>query len=164
MTSKFAALAANVSDAFNMPIISPLTEGVLKDGDGKEAYISLLSADSEAGRKIDRAQSTQAVRKLRSGRNLQEDEDLTEGQIEKVIACTTGWYLVDLDGAPIDLPFSKENAKELWNDPGLAWLRRQAWVFINTAGNFIKRSSKNSSASPSTSSETPASSPTERLN
>lgn len=140
MASKFAALAANVSDSFNMPIISPLTEGVLKDHEDKQAYISLLSADSDAGRKVDRAQSTQAVRKLRSGRNLQDDEDLTEGQIEKLVALTTGWYLVDLDGNPLEVEFSPQNARELWNDPAMGWLRRQAWVFVNTAANFIKSS------------------------
>jgi hypothetical protein len=141
--SKFSALAANVSESFPMQIISPATDAVLKDRDGKEAFISFLSADSDAGRKIDRAQSLQVVRKMRSGRNLQnDDEDLTEGQIEKLAALTTGWHLVDLDGEHLDVPFSPENARELFNDPGLSWLRRQAWVFVNTAGNFIKARSR----------------------
>jgi hypothetical protein len=139
--SKFAALAANVSDAFSMPITSPLTEAVLKDSDDKEAFISFLSPDSEVGRKIDRAQSLQVMRKMRSGRNLQDDDDLTEQQVDKLVALTAGWHLVDLDGKALDVPFSKDNAKELWTDPAMGWLRRQAWVFVNTAGNFIRRSS-----------------------
>lgn len=140
--SKFSALAADVQAAMNMPIVSPVTDGILKDKSGKEAFVSLLSADSAEGRAVDRAQSTQAMRKMRSGRNLADDEDLTEGQIEKLIALTAGWYLVDLKGDAIDVEFSAANARELWNDPGMAWLRRQAWVFVNTAGNFIKSPSK----------------------
>lgn len=140
--SKFAALAADVASAFRMPVISPLTEEPIKDKEGKEAYVELLSADSEAGRKIDRVQSIAAVRKLRSGRNLQDEDDLSEGQIDKLVALTVGWYLVDPDGNPMDVPFSERDARELWNAQGMAWLRRQAWVFVNTAGNFIKRPSK----------------------
>jgi hypothetical protein len=148
--SKFSALASNTADAFNMQVISPLTDVALTDKDGKEAYVSLLSVDSEAGRKIDRAQSVAQMRKLRSGRNLENDEDFTDKQIEALVALTVGWYLVDLEGNPIDVEFSEANARELWNDRGMAWLRKQAWVFVNTAGNFIKGSSKTSAASPST--------------
>lgn len=139
--SKFAALAANVSDPFSMPIVSPLTEAVLKDKADKEAFILFLSPDSDAGRKIDRAQAQQAFRKMRSGRNLQDDDDLTEQQVDKLVAITVGWHLVDLDGNALDVPFSKENARELWTDPAMSWLRRQAWVFVSTAANFIRRSS-----------------------
>lgn len=150
--SKFSALAADVASAMNMPIVSPLTDGILKDKSGKEAFVTLLSADSAEGRAVDRAQSNQTMRKIRSGRNLADDEDLTEGQIEKLVALTTGWHLVDLKGDPIDVPFSVENARELWNDAGMSWLRRQAWVFVNTAGNFIKSPSKISVSSPGKSS------------
>jgi len=151
---KFSALATNTSDAFKMPIIDPLTDAVLTDKDGKQAFLSLLSADSDAGREIDRKQNLQQIRKLRSGRNLQDDgDDLTDGQIEKLVALTVGWYLVDpASGEALDVPFSKENAVEFYNDPGMAYLRKQAWVFVNTAGNFIKRSSKASVSSPSTNS------------
>jgi hypothetical protein len=152
MTGKFAALSVDVESAFNMPIISPKTDTPLKDSSGKEAFVSFLSADSEAGRKIDRAQSFQTIRRLRSGRNLQDGEDLTKDQIDKLVALTTEWYLVDLEGEPIDVPFSKENARDLWSDPGMGWLQRQAWVFVSNAANFIKGSSKNSSDSASTNS------------
>lgn len=148
MSSKFAALAANVAEAFNMPILHKDTEAVLKDQAGKEAYIALLSIDSEAGREIERSHNLAQVRQARSGRNLRNDRDFTEQQIETLIALTAGWYLVDHDGNPIDVPFSPENAREFWHEPGLGHLRRQAWVFVNTAGNFIKASSKTSAASP----------------
>lgn len=148
MSSKFAALAANVSDAFNMPVIHQHTDAVLKDKAGKEAYVALLSIDSDAGRAIDRAHNLAQMRSARSGRNLKDNTDFTEQQIEQLVALTVGWHLVDLEGNPIDVPFSPENARELWNDPGMAWLRKQAWVFVNTAGNFIKGSSKISAASP----------------
>jgi hypothetical protein len=144
MPSQFAGLAANISEPFRMTIINPLSDDVLRDSEGQEAYVEFMSADSEAGRKIDRLQSLQAVRKLRSGRNLMDEEDLTEAQIDKLVALTVAWYLVDLDGRAIDVPYSVENARELWRAAELAWLRRQAWVFVNTAGNFIKRPPKTS--------------------
>lgn len=140
--SKFAALAADVSNAFPMKIVSPRSDAVLKDASGKDAFISLLSPDSEVGRRIDREQSQQVVRKLRAGRTLGDDEDLNENEIAKLAALTVDWYLLDLDGNHLDVPFSMENARELWTDPAMGWLRRQAWVFVNSAGNFIKGSAK----------------------
>jgi hypothetical protein len=140
--SKFAALAVNVVDSFNMQIISPRDEMVLKDAAGREAFISFLSNDSEAGRKLDRAYQLAQARKKRNGRNAEDDEDYIKLLVERLAALTTGWYLVDLDGNAIDVPFSPENAKELWSDPAMSWLRTQAAVFVNNAGNFMPRSSK----------------------
>lgn len=143
--SKFAALASNLTDAFNMPILSPNTEAVLKDADGREAFISLLSSESEPGRKADRAYTLAKARKSHSGRNqvsLDDVDAFLDHQIEKLTVLTTGWHMVDLDGNFIDVPFSPQNARELWSDPGLEWLRMQAWTFVSAAANFMPRSSK----------------------
>lgn len=161
--SKFAALEINTSDAFEMPIVDTLTGAVLTDKDGKQAHLLLLSVDSDAGEKVERQQNVRRVRKARSGRNLMDEaDDLTEAQLEYLVDLTVGWYLVDPDGNPLGVEFSKANAKELYTERGMFWLRRQAWAFVNTAGNFIKRSSNNSANSPSTNSKAADASPTEQ--
>jgi hypothetical protein len=143
---KFDALAADVVKPSRMSIIYPGTEAPLKIKEGlpdfgKEAYLDLLAIDSDPGRKIDRERTTATIRKLRSGRNRQDDEDVVEEQVEKLVALTVGWYLVDPEGSPIEVEFSKDNARELYSSPAMGWLRRQAWVYVVNEANFIKGSS-----------------------
>lgn len=144
MTSKFGGLTAKVSDAYKMPIISPETDQPLKDKDGKEAFIELLSADSEVGRRIDSARQAALTQRAMRGKITGAGDDSLEQNIAKIAALTRGWYLVDLTGNPIDVPFSLQNAIELYSDPGSAWLYRQAFTAANEVANFIKRSSKDS--------------------
>jgi len=139
MSSKFAGLAVNVGAPSRMVIINPMTDKPLADKNGKEAYIDLLSADNPEASKIDRAQTLAFKQQMRSGRFR--DDDPIEEQVAKLQALTAGWYLVDLDGNPIDVPFSADAAKELYAAHEMAWLRRQAWVYVNDVANFTKRSS-----------------------
>ena len=160
MSSKFDALKADSRQPARMVIIEPSTERPMTDADGVEAYIDLLGPDSEAALKVDRANNTATVRKLRSGRNRLkgEDEDFIKDQGEKLAAVTVGWHLIDpATGEKLDVPCTRENASELYADPDLGWLRRQAWGHHNAEANFIKRSSKSLQPSPSTTSDQPAS-------
>jgi hypothetical protein len=140
IASKFGGLSASVADTFKMPIISPVTDQPLKDKSGKEAFLELASADSEIGRKIARERQAAMTQRALRGRAIAQD-DPTEQNIALIAALTRSWYLVDLDGKQIDVPFSLENATELYSDPGMAWLYRQAFVAANEVANFIKRSS-----------------------
>ena len=51
-------------------------------------------------------------------------------------ALTKGWSLVTLDGAPIDVPCTPENARELYGTPDLAFIRRQVDEFVADLGNY----------------------------
>lgn len=151
-SGKFAALKGQATLPSRMIIIDPITEKPIVDKQGNEAFIDMLGPDSDQALKIDRANNTAAVRKMRSGRNRQnpEDEDFIKDQVEKLSAVTVAWYLIDpATQEPLDVPFSKENASELYADRDLGWLRRQAWGHHNAEANFIMRSSKSSASSPS---------------
>ena len=58
-------------------------------------------------------------------------------------ALTAGWYLVDLKGNKIDLPFSQEGARELYNNPAVGWLRDQLDESTADRANFSQGSSTN---------------------
>jgi hypothetical protein len=153
-----AAVATDVSAPSRMTVIDADTQRPLTAIDGKdegerpilkECYIDFMSIDSEAGRKLDRVRNAAAFRKARSGRNIVDDEDPVDVQVETLTALTTGWYF-----GPDAEVFTSAAARELFANPEYAWLRKQGYVFVHSEANFIKRSSTTSAASPSTNSNT----------
>lgn len=144
MSNKFAALAANVSDAFKVEIIDPITDLPIKDKDGKTAFIEVYSADSDAGRVFDKEQRAAMRRKaMRSRNGVVEPGDQLEENVAKCAALTKSWYLLDpTTKQPIEVPCTAENAAELYGAPGMSWLFVQAWVAANDTANFMKRSSQ----------------------
>ena len=125
---KFGHLGVATDKPSRMPIILPGEIDPLVDEDGNEAYIDFLPWDSEPGRKFDQEQQRELVRKgfrQRSRAELRADAeniDQIKDQAERLAVLATGWHLVDLDRKPIDTPFSKANALELFTAPdaGLA--------------------------------------------
>lgn len=145
MTNPFDALGINVTSSVRMPIVNPKTGDVIADKDGKEAYLELLSDDSEAGQRFDRALARQTMKKARANAFRQTDDgDSADMQADKVASLLTGWYLVSFDGAPVDLPFTAQNAKKLMAAQNMAWLRVRALAFVANAGNFMQGSSQSS--------------------
>lgn len=139
--SKFAALAANVSDTYRVELIDPITDDILRDKDGNAAYIDVLSIDSEAGRTFDaeaRQRAFRAARKSRTG--MPDDIDQLEENQRKLAKLTRGWHLVDPSTREkIDVPFSEKDALELYREPGMNWLFVQVFSGAANAGNFMKR-------------------------
>lgn len=162
MTSKFAALAANISDTHRVELIDPISDDVLRDKDGNAAYIDVLSTDSEPGRAFDadaRKRAFRSARKSRTG--MPDDIDQMEENQQKLAKLTRGWHLVDPSTREtIDVPCTAANALELYSEPGMNWLFQQVFAGAANAGNFMRRGKPTSSSSPSTSSETPAASAT----
>lgn len=149
--SKFGSLAANVGDTHKVTLIDPATDMPIKDGEGKEAFVEVLSSDSEIGRQFDklrrRAQSQRAMR----GAAITDDG--LEEQQHKLAKLTKSWHLVDpATRDPLQIACNEENAKELYTDGGMQWLYRQVWLGANETANFIKRSASKSAGTPSTSS------------
>lgn len=155
--SKFGNLGVAAKPS-RMSIILPGEVDPLLDVDGNEAYIDFLPWDSEPGRRLDQEQQRELAKKgfrQRSRAEMRADAeniDLIKDQAERLAALATGWHLVDVDRSVIDVPFSGANALELFMEPTLGWLRRQAWIYVSSEQNFMLRSSKNSSPSPSTNS------------
>ncbi len=100
---KFSKLAAKVDQAFVQEILSPFTGEVLKDKNGKAAFVEVYSADSQIGRQYDRDQRLAFNTKAKTGDI--EIQDQFDANIAKCAALTKSWHLVDpttLD--PIDEP------------------------------------------------------------
>jgi hypothetical protein len=146
--NKFAGLGVDPASTSRMEIILPGEIDPVTDTSGAVAYIEFLPWDSEPGRKFDRKQSQEAVRKgfrQRSRAELRdeaENQDQVADQAERLSVLAVGWHLVDPARKVIDVPFSSENARELFSSPETAWLRRQAWVYVANEANFMKGSSK----------------------
>lgn len=142
MISKFAGLEIPVDKPARMPLIDPVTRQPLHDKKGQGAWIELHSSDSDAARRhfreVNRRKSMPGGRVARSTPEQDEAEALAT-----LAALTTGWYLVGRDGEHIDVPFTIENAKDLYAATSLSWIREQVNEFAIDRANFAKASSLN---------------------
>jgi len=134
--SKFAALALATERASRCLLKHPVTKRPLVDGEGRQAYVDVLSLDSAKVHAAD----------LEIGRNRIEIgklsiEDLNEEVPARLAAATTGWFLVGLDGAVIDVPFTADNARDLYSEPALNWIREAVLAHARDRGNFVPASS-----------------------
>lgn len=121
--SKFSGLELGVDEPFRLVLVHPVTRQPMRDDKGNEAYIEHYSSDSEIARKHQRA--VQRRRLAMRGRAKITPEELEAEAAEILAALTAGWHLVDLKGKVIDMPFSHENARELYANPAVGWLREQ---------------------------------------
>lgn len=140
-SSKFAGLGIEVDKPQRMPLVHPNTRQPLRTKDGEEAFIEIYSADSEAARKHNR--SIQRRRLNMRGRGRITPEELEAEGVELLAALTTGWRLVTLEGVELNVPYSQENARELYGASSLAWIREQVDEFAADRGNFQPSSLKN---------------------
>lgn len=135
MSSKFAGLEIAVDKPARLMLSHPVTRQPLRDSEGHEAFIELFSVDSAVARK--HQQTIQKRRLSQRGTRIRiTPEELESESVELLSALTTGWYLVTLDGRVIDLPFTIENARELYAAPSLAWVREQVDEFVADRGNY----------------------------
>jgi hypothetical protein len=143
--SKFDALKLDVDAPSRMTIHHPVTRQPVKDTDGNEAYIDLLSPDSEASRKFERKVTNErlaAARKSRSGTITA--EQLEAEQANRLANMTAGWLMISFDGSPLDLEFTTANAQALYESRQMTWLRHQVEAHLDDVTNFTKASSSNS--------------------
>jgi hypothetical protein len=82
MSSKFAALAANVSQSHKVELIDQITDKPIVDKAGKKAFIEIMSTDSPDGLAFDKDQRGAFRRKAMKSRNgLAEPPDQLEENI-----------------------------------------------------------------------------------
>lgn len=81
-------------------------------------------------------------RRLRDKAKVATAETIENETSEMLARLTTGWALVTLDGRPLNIPFSLENALALYRNPRLAWIRAQVNDFISDLGNFLPETLK----------------------
>lgn len=136
------AIAIAYDEPFRMEIENPATGVVIRDKDGNPAYIDLISPDDPRCEDFKR-RIFERAKKSKKDLDMTYDE-VKERSAEMFAEYTVGWYLVGLDGSPIDFPFSKENARKLYGDPKnrFEWIREQVAEAVNEDRNFFKVSSK----------------------
>jgi hypothetical protein len=137
--NKFSGLELEVEKPYRLILLHPITRQPLRDAEGNEAYVEHYSADSEIARKHQRA--VQRRRLAMRGRLKITPEEIEAEATEVLAALTVGWFLVDLTGNPIDLPFTQQDARELYSSPAVGWLREQLDESAADRGNFSKGSS-----------------------
>lgn len=143
--SKFAGLGIEVDKPQRMPLLHPNTRQPLRakvgtEGMAEEAFIDIYSSDSKVSREHER--SIQRRRLNMRGRGRITPEEMEAEAVDLLSALTAGWSLVTLDGEKLDVPFSQENARELYSAPSLAWIREQVNEFAADRANFPQSSSK----------------------
>lgn len=150
--SALARLSLAVDKPARMPLLHYQTLQPLRDGTGKEAWIDLYSADSEIKRRHDR--ETQRRRLNTRNRVRITPEELEAEGTDLLVALTANWFLLDLDGFPIELPFTPENARRIYDQ--VRWIRDQVDEFCVDRGNFTPASLQISSNGQKPSLEAPA--------
>ena len=144
----FGGLAVDVNATSRMPLILPGEIDALVDENGVEGYVEFLPWDSAENRKLDRELHVSAVRKgfrQKSQAELRseaEKEDPVDDQVKRLVALVAGWHLVGPDNKVIDIPFTKDNARELFSAEEMGWLRRRAFSYVVNERNFMKGSPK----------------------
>lgn len=131
--SKFAGLGIASDKVFRLELTNPITGQPIRDAEGNAAYIDLLSSDSQAARDFDRKLLDRRVSQKISkpdARQLEADAN------ERLVTLTKGWYLVALDGTVLDIPFNAVNARELYSEPSVTYVREQVAEAIDDRGNF----------------------------
>ncbi len=138
MSNEFAGLEIAVDALFKLVLVHPKTRQPLRDKDGKEAYIEHYSSDSEIARKHQRA--IQRRRLAMRGRAKITPEELEAESVDILAALTASWYLVDLKGDKLDIPFSQETARRLYSSPAIPWIREQVDESTADRANFSQGS------------------------
>ena len=136
--SRFAALALDTETPRRMMIRHPATGAVMRDAEGREAYLDLLSLSSATAQK---ARSAVQQKRIDSRVRTVSLTDAVQEAMHVLAACTKGWHLVGLDGAALDVPCTPDTAHELYTTPGLRFVADQATDFADAAGNFLPGSS-----------------------
>lgn len=134
MAGKFSGLATSDAPA-RMTVIHPSTGEPLKRNDtGEECWIEAHPSDGKRGAAIDAELLTRRLRRRVQGTITA--NEVEKGTVAKLAMLTTGWSLALLDGTPIDVPYSEEDAIELYSMDNGRWLRNQLATFVGELGNF----------------------------
>jgi hypothetical protein len=98
---------------------------IAESNGGPRAYVDMMSRDSAEWQKRERAVQEERTRKAADGSRITPEEVLAD-HVETLALMTRDWFLVDLAGAKIELPFGLAAARYAYSEPGLVWLRDQA--------------------------------------
>lgn len=140
MNNPLEKMGISAEKPARMYLHHPITGEPLKDSSGNQGWIELLSRDSEKARKFFHKKVNDNLRVKSSKKRSSGSDNLSESNeqaaIELIATCTTGWYLVNLDGEVVEFEPTFDNAVELYSFSGTRWLYEAADEFSADRANF----------------------------
>jgi len=120
-------------ETFKVEITHPATGQVIRDKDGKAAFIEVYSANSERAQEWLRAEFKRRERIKGYKSTPETDREMNDQFLTHL---TAGWHLFNVKtGKP--LPFSADEAFNLYSSPGDNFIRRQVNDAAQEASNFF---------------------------
>jgi hypothetical protein len=133
MNSKFKDLQLTLDETARMPILHPDTRQPMKDDTGAEAYIEVLSTESQAYRDHERAVIN--ARLARANPEKPTAETVAAEIGARFAVLVTSWHLVSpRTGKAMNLPCNPADVADLFSQP--SWLRDQLDAFVSNRANF----------------------------
>lgn len=129
------ALAVDVSNAVPVILLHPKTRQPLRDANGKEAFISVVSLDSPEVQKVQKAALNKRL-KMR-GRVTMTADELEAERAEALVAATKDWYLIGLDGTPLNVPLNDTAARTVYTDLRFSWIKEQVSEALDDRATFL---------------------------
>lgn len=153
MGDNFEAILGALGVAVDKPrrlyLKNPKFGGIVTDAEGTQAYVDLVSIDSERALKWAHDLAVEKIERAEKGENaralLSEAEKTDARRLANV---TVGWrlmmlakdadgYLIDKPALPIEAPFSTDLATAVYLRNDCVWIRDQVTLHLNKRTNFI---------------------------
>jgi hypothetical protein len=112
---------------FELEIIHPVT------GNGLGVFISIVGKDSDVYRKRIKALADESITRNARGKGMKLVDKIEEDNIAALVAVTTGWRNVVLDGKALE--FNPGNARTLYTR--ILPIREQVQEAVNNIENFM---------------------------
>lgn len=129
------ALAIDVTQTVKVSLLNPKTRQPIRDVDGNESYIELVSLDSPEVLAVQKAAINKRL-KMRGRATVTADEIEAE-RAETLIAATKTWNLISLDGKPLNVELTPVTARTVYTDARFAWIREQVNEALDDRATFL---------------------------
>lgn len=119
-------------------------EMYFEDENGQKKYITITLKRGDSA-EVQKFRNKILNARLRSvahtGKMKFRDVELVQDEATDILVfCTVSWENVGLSG--VELPCTPENARRLYDDASLSFIRKQVDEFITDDGNFLGNSSR----------------------
>jgi hypothetical protein len=123
---------AKADEGAVLQLVHPDTQEVIEG-----VTITLLGQDSKVYRKIHLAKQQAALNRMSKGKRATDlkAEQLQESVIDDLVKLTVAWTGFE-DGDEF-LECTQENARAIYSDEGLNWIKEQAEEFVADRANFF---------------------------
>ncbi len=129
------ALAIDVNQTVKVSILNPKTRQPIRDADGNEAYIELVSLDSPEVVAVRKAATNKRLKAR--GRATMTADEMEAELAETFVAATKSWNLIALDGTPLKVDLNVATARVVYTDPRFSWIREQVSEALDDRATFL---------------------------